>query len=255
MILRRVIQHVRNQEWTAIAIDFLIVVIGVFVGIQVSNWNESQADSRRGQEYANRLLADLQKDLQGRRNHVAYFAAVNASADQTIALLQEPTPDAAMLVVNAYRATEYSSVRQTRSTWDEIVSSGSVGLLPQTAVETGLADYYAVDLSERDRAALEASPYRRLVRTTLSHSIQREIRQHCSDQLDDAQRTTGFMASCDLDIDQAEYATAARQLRDNPLIKDALLYQFSTLAIASANLRGDITFLERAIAALEGTNF
>ncbi len=37
MLLRRVIAHVRNQEWTAVAIDFVIVVIGVFVGIQVAN--------------------------------------------------------------------------------------------------------------------------------------------------------------------------------------------------------------------------
>ena len=35
MILRRVIGHFRRQEWTAIAIDFVIVVVGVFVGIQV----------------------------------------------------------------------------------------------------------------------------------------------------------------------------------------------------------------------------
>jgi len=37
MLLRRVIQHFRQQEWTAIGIDFLIVVVGVFMGIQVSN--------------------------------------------------------------------------------------------------------------------------------------------------------------------------------------------------------------------------
>lgn len=35
MLLRRVISHVRKQEWTAIGIDFVIVVVGVFVGIQV----------------------------------------------------------------------------------------------------------------------------------------------------------------------------------------------------------------------------
>ncbi|MGK2924785.1 MAG: hypothetical protein ACSLE2_04120 [Lysobacterales bacterium] len=42
MILRRVIAHFRNQEWTAIALDFVIVVVGVFVGIQVANWNEER---------------------------------------------------------------------------------------------------------------------------------------------------------------------------------------------------------------------
>jgi hypothetical protein len=40
MILRRVIAHFRKQEWTAIFLDFVIVVLGVFVGFQVNNWNE-----------------------------------------------------------------------------------------------------------------------------------------------------------------------------------------------------------------------
>lgn len=44
MILRRVIAHFRKQEWTAIGIDFVIVVLGVFLGIQVANWNEARRD-------------------------------------------------------------------------------------------------------------------------------------------------------------------------------------------------------------------
>lgn len=31
MILRRVMEHVRTQNWTAIAPDFVIVVVGVFI--------------------------------------------------------------------------------------------------------------------------------------------------------------------------------------------------------------------------------
>lgn len=52
MLLRRVIEHVREQHWTAIGIDFAIVVVGVFVGIQVSNWNEMRREAQRAQGYA-----------------------------------------------------------------------------------------------------------------------------------------------------------------------------------------------------------
>ncbi len=44
MILRRVISHVRNQEWTAIRLDFLIAVLGVFVGLLVNNWNNARIE-------------------------------------------------------------------------------------------------------------------------------------------------------------------------------------------------------------------
>jgi len=35
MTSRHVIEHVKAQSWTAIAIDFVIAMIGVFIGIQV----------------------------------------------------------------------------------------------------------------------------------------------------------------------------------------------------------------------------
>lgn len=42
MLFRRVLKHVTDQNWTAVFIDLVIVVIGVFLGIQVANWNETR---------------------------------------------------------------------------------------------------------------------------------------------------------------------------------------------------------------------
>lgn len=42
MLLRRVIEHVKAQNWTAVALDFVIVVVGVFISIQVANWNDAR---------------------------------------------------------------------------------------------------------------------------------------------------------------------------------------------------------------------
>ena len=44
MILRSLTRHVREQNWFAVFLDFLIVVVGVFIGIQVANWNAERAD-------------------------------------------------------------------------------------------------------------------------------------------------------------------------------------------------------------------
>ena len=47
MLLRKLIKHVGEQSWTAIAIDFCIVVLGVFIGMQVQDWNaDRQARAR-----------------------------------------------------------------------------------------------------------------------------------------------------------------------------------------------------------------
>ncbi len=33
MILRQLAQHLKEQEWTAIIIEFVLLVVGVFLGI------------------------------------------------------------------------------------------------------------------------------------------------------------------------------------------------------------------------------
>ncbi|MEL6996361.1 MAG: hypothetical protein AAGK67_17185 [Pseudomonadota bacterium] len=44
MIFRRIKAHVEKENWFAVGIDFFIVVIGVFIGIQVANWNEARSN-------------------------------------------------------------------------------------------------------------------------------------------------------------------------------------------------------------------
>ena len=36
MLLRSITKHVQDQNWFAIGIDFFIVVVGVFIGMQVA---------------------------------------------------------------------------------------------------------------------------------------------------------------------------------------------------------------------------
>ena len=40
MILKRVVEHMKQQQWSAVVIELTIVVLGVFIGLQVNNWND-----------------------------------------------------------------------------------------------------------------------------------------------------------------------------------------------------------------------
>ena len=63
MLLRRITKHVTDQNWFAVFIDFLIVVVGVFIGIQVSNWNETRAERGAESEYLVALEQDVAASL------------------------------------------------------------------------------------------------------------------------------------------------------------------------------------------------
>ncbi|MBX3431006.1 MAG: hypothetical protein KF779_15585 [Hyphomonadaceae bacterium] len=63
MILRRIIEQVKAQNWTAVAIDFFIVVFGVFIGMQVTNWNAANADRRALGRYLDAVASDIRSDV------------------------------------------------------------------------------------------------------------------------------------------------------------------------------------------------
>ncbi len=76
MILRRVIEHVKDQNWTAVALDFVIVVVGVFIGIQVANWNAARQDEHEGREYIDRIQEDLLDNKEDLEMRGKYFARI-----------------------------------------------------------------------------------------------------------------------------------------------------------------------------------
>ena len=65
MILRSLKKHIEDQNWFAVGLDFVIVVVGVFIGIQVSNWNESQREQTLLRDYLHRLNEDFSLSIAG----------------------------------------------------------------------------------------------------------------------------------------------------------------------------------------------
>lgn len=63
MILRRLAQNLKQQNWTAIWIEFVLLVAGVFMGIQVSNWNEARADRAAYEAALGRLGEEIDTNL------------------------------------------------------------------------------------------------------------------------------------------------------------------------------------------------
>jgi hypothetical protein len=63
MILRRVVEHTKTQNWFAVLLDLFIVIIGVFIAIEVANWNQARQDRQEERCYYGQLLVDLRSDL------------------------------------------------------------------------------------------------------------------------------------------------------------------------------------------------
>ena len=60
MILRRIAEAFRRQDWFTVCIEVLIVVFGVFIGLQVDDWNNHRNERQMERQYLERLLADAE---------------------------------------------------------------------------------------------------------------------------------------------------------------------------------------------------
>ena len=59
MLLRSITKHVRDQNWFAVALDFFIVVAGILIAFQISNWNEARQQKDSERDYLERLHSDV----------------------------------------------------------------------------------------------------------------------------------------------------------------------------------------------------
>src|SRR5688572_13394338 len=76
MIMRRLAQSLRDQNWTTITIEFVLLVIGVFLGIQAANWNERRVEDARADAYLARIRGNLQTDAAAIQRRLDFWTVV-----------------------------------------------------------------------------------------------------------------------------------------------------------------------------------
>lgn len=59
MILHRLGEAISRQNWFTVVIEILVVVVGIFIGLQVDGWNEARKDRKDEKIFLQRLHEDL----------------------------------------------------------------------------------------------------------------------------------------------------------------------------------------------------
>jgi hypothetical protein len=65
MILRRLAEGIRKQDWFIVVLEILIVVFGIFAGLQVDDWNRARLERvEKYEDGRDILLEDLAKSIE-----------------------------------------------------------------------------------------------------------------------------------------------------------------------------------------------
>lgn len=63
MILKRITQSLRRQDWAMVAIEFVLVLMGVLLAFQINNWGNRRTELSAHQEITERLLGEAEEDV------------------------------------------------------------------------------------------------------------------------------------------------------------------------------------------------
>ncbi len=145
MIPRRITEHLKAQNWFAVAIDFVIVVAGILIAFQITEWNDARRDRSRERAYLARIAAELgesivsiETGLRLTKLRMEYGAFLMRAIDDPALVRAEPGRFVAAVVQGGY--TFSPSVRG--HTFEEIKSAGDLDILRDKRLLFDLTEFY-----------------------------------------------------------------------------------------------------------------
>lgn len=240
MILRRVTKHVKDQNWFAVGIDFVIVVVGVFIGLQVANWNEVRSvrtETDRTLELlipANKLFEENAEDFK------AYYAITKAYGETALRAWegQEAISNADFLVA-AYQASQIMAGTSEIEVFAELIGADNIRNIKDVDLQRRLQNYI-INPSNLSRTNDIDTPYRQNVRRAIPFDIQEKIRTECGDRRDDILRGVHLPAECNIDLPIERARMAAEILRARTDLRDDLQWHMASIQSVLFDLENEL---------------
>lgn len=157
MFIRRLARSIRGQDWFTVVVEILVVMIGLVAAFQVDRWWEARGNRLDEAGYISRLIADLEEDVpdleyaislaEVRRDFGEFLAEV--SVDPSITLNRS----AYFLAAVSQAAYTYTPSLASH-TFDDLRSTGNLGLIQDQDIRQALRDYYGYDQAQRQFISL-----------------------------------------------------------------------------------------------------
>lgn len=232
MLLRRITQHFNEQNWTAIGIDLVIVVVGVFIGIQVANWNEERESQIAERAFIGSIRDDISQNIKNGEGFIDMLSGVRDHGRNSLESINSEascSDDCWAKLVDFFLATQWIDVRINYAMFEEIKRTG----LPRDLkLKATLARYYGS--TEQVTIIAEQLPrYRELVRSTIPADVQIRMWTDC---IGIYGRQQIMIPDCPAPISEAEARAVVDMLRANNEIESSLTYWISTVSVIMIGL-------------------
>jgi hypothetical protein len=183
MIIRRLADALKKQQWFQVIVEILIVIVGIFLGLQVQEWNEARQDRAAGALYLSQITADLKYDLavtqqildqaislkQSQLFRVEQLIERGEPLETLIAnenlVVNRPFFPTEQVEIDSFRSLEYSTIFSwsyplIRSTaFDDLQNNGKLTLIADDRLRFLISDYYDQSLNANNRVIQRVTGY------------------------------------------------------------------------------------------------
>jgi len=138
--------------------ELIVVVVGIFIAIQADRWWKYQDDLQQEQIYIARLTEDLERDVESIDRAIALAEFRFALCNLMIAAAADPEivrqrPAEFMTAIHQSSYTHTPSINS--DTFEELRSTGRLGLLRDDELKSALFEYYRYDQDQRQYLSLQ----------------------------------------------------------------------------------------------------
>ena len=239
MILRRLATSIRKQDWFTVIIETLIVVFGVFIGLQVNNWNEARKDRMEAETSRERLIAELQADLDAFAVRRQWYEEVQEAALRADEALRSDPPETIDetwgFVLDSWIAGGEWPFEPSAQIYSELQNSGDLDLIASGSMQRRLRDYYEDSVNEIETLMIFQSGYRDLSRQLIEGRVGMLMIDCLSsapspEPSQPSANPDTFYENCPPPEDIALLLRSAKSLRESETLRLQLNFQLSKLA-------------------------
>lgn len=153
MILRRISEGIKKQDWFVVFIEVMIVVVGIFIGLQVDDWNEKRKDQDLAQTYISRLIVDIEQDITDKNSALVRLALKRVAIIRITKLLEDLEAgdkeevlidNAGQFLIDIRRSTNFGwyAGNILGPTYIEMTNNGALALIKGLTIRNLITGYY-----------------------------------------------------------------------------------------------------------------
>lgn len=144
MIIQRIAENIRSQNWFTVVVEFMIVVVGVFMGLQVQDWNDARKERIEEQVLLKRLHVETLELLETQREELAGLSGRADILKGVNPVLFSPEPSRVISYLECESITGSHVFRRAPDelpVLDEMLSTGRFDVLQDEGIKEHLRDY------------------------------------------------------------------------------------------------------------------